>query len=60
MTADRLKIATVRSEVSPDIRRNGRLIRRLMVRAAEAGARRLITVPQDAADSASCLSLLEG
>jgi predicted amidohydrolase len=39
MTSGRLKIATVQSEISPDIRRNGRMVRRLLTRAAAAGAR---------------------
>jgi len=39
MTSGRLKIATVQSEIVPDIRRNGRLVRRLLTRAAAAGAR---------------------
>jgi predicted amidohydrolase len=39
MAGGRLKIATVQSQITPDVRRNGRLVRRLLARAAEAGAR---------------------
>lgn len=47
MSHDSIKIATAQSEISPDVRRNGQVVRRLMRRAARANAR-LIHFPEAA------------